>query len=230
MQTTHEILVRTKAASRALASVGQADKEHLLLCMADSLLAHEGDILAANARDMAASAGVITPVMADRLLLTDKRIAGMAHNGGTAVVLLLNKWDLIDTAERREELENDLAERLHFVSYAPVVRISALTGRSCLRVWDAVNVADANHRKVIPTPQLNKLLTEIREFGHTVTKGSKRLKMNYITQTGNKPPIFTIFVNMPELITPNYEHFLENRIRDRFDLTGTPIRFKFKRK
>lgn len=70
---------RTKAASRALASVGQADKERLLLCMADSLLAHEGDILAANARDMAASAGVITPVMADRLLLTDKRIAGMAQ-------------------------------------------------------------------------------------------------------------------------------------------------------
>ena len=160
----------------------------------------------------------------------DQRIAGMAHNGGTAVVLLLNKWDLIDTAERREELENDLAERLHFVSYAPVVRISALTGRSCLRVWDAVNVADANHRKVISTPQLNKLLTEIREFGHTVTKGSKRLKMNYITQTGNKPPIFTIFVNMPELVTTNYEHFLENRIRDRFDLTGTPIRFKFKKK
>ena len=79
MQTTHEILVRTKAASRALASVGQADKERLLLCMADSLLAREGDILAANARDMAASAGVITPVMADRLLLTDKRIAGMAQ-------------------------------------------------------------------------------------------------------------------------------------------------------
>ena len=79
MRTTHEILVRTKAASRALASVGQTDKERLLLCMADSLLAHEGDILAANARDMAASAGVITPVMADRLLLTDKRIAGMAQ-------------------------------------------------------------------------------------------------------------------------------------------------------
>ena len=82
MRTTHEILVRTKAASRALASVGRADKERLLLCMADSLLAHEGDILAANARDMAASAGVITPVMADRLLLTDKRIAGMAQGCG----------------------------------------------------------------------------------------------------------------------------------------------------
>ena len=160
----------------------------------------------------------------------DQRVAGMAHNNGIAVVVLLNKWDLVDTAERREELENDVAERLHFVSYAPVVRISALTGRSCLRVWDAVNTADAHRRQVIPTPQLNKLLTELREFGHTVTKGTKRLKMNYITQTGNKPPIFTIFVNMPELVTPNYEHFLENRLRDRFDLTGTPIRFKFKKK
>ncbi len=160
----------------------------------------------------------------------DQRVAGMAHNNGIAVVVLLNKWDLVDTAERREELENDVAERLHFVSYAPVVRISALTGRSCLRVWDAVNTVDAHRRQVIPTPQLNKLLTELREFGHTVTKGTKRLKMNYITQTGNKPPIFTIFVNMPELVTPNYEHFLENRIRDRFDLTGTPIRFKFKKK
>ncbi len=79
MQTTHEILVRTKAAAAALASVGQEDKQHLLLCMADSLLAHGEDILAANARDMEASAGVIPPVMADRLLLTDKRIAGMAQ-------------------------------------------------------------------------------------------------------------------------------------------------------
>ncbi len=160
----------------------------------------------------------------------DQRVAGMAHNSGTAIVVLLNKWDLIDSAERREELEADLAERFHFISYAPVVRISALTGRSCLRVWDAVNVAYENRRKVIPTPQLNKLLTELREFGHTVTKGTKRLKMNYVTQTGNQPPIFTFFVNMPELVTPNFEHYLENRIRDRFDLTGTPIRFKFKKK
>lgn len=160
----------------------------------------------------------------------DQRVAGMAHNSGTAVVVLLNKWDLIDSAERREELEADLAERFHFISYAPVVRISALTGRSCLRVWDALNVAYENRRKVIPTPQLNKLLTELREFGHTVTKGTKRLKMNYVTQTGNQPPIFTFFVNMPELVTPNFEHYLENRIRDRFDLVGTPIRFKFKKK
>ena len=169
-------------------------------------------------------------IMAGKALFEALGLPGNVGAIAIAVVVLLNKWDLVDTAERREKLENDVAERLHFVSYDPVVRISALTGRSCLRVWDAVNTADAHRRQVIPTPQLNKLLTELREFGHTVTKGTKRLKMNYITQTGNKPPIFTIFVNMPELVTPNYEHFLENRIRDRFDLTGTPIRFKFKKK
>jgi glutamate-5-semialdehyde dehydrogenase len=79
MQTTHEILVKTKAAAAALATVGSADKARILHCMADSLLAHGSDILAANARDMDASAGVISPVMADRLRLTDKRIAGMAQ-------------------------------------------------------------------------------------------------------------------------------------------------------
>lgn len=160
----------------------------------------------------------------------DQRVAGMAHNGGTAVVVLLNKWDLIDSAQRRAELEDDLAERFHFISYAPVVRISALTGRSVGRVWDAINVAYENHRQVIPTPQLNKLLTEMREFGHTVTKGAKHLKMNYVTQTGNQPPTFTFFVNLPELVTTNYEHYLENRLRERFDLIGTPIRLKFKKK
>ncbi len=160
----------------------------------------------------------------------DQRVAGMANEAGCAIVVLLNKWDLVDSAQRREELQSDVAERLHFASFAPVVRISALTGRSLSRVWNALDAAVANRVKTIPTSQLNKLLTEMREFGHTVTKGTKRLKMNYMTQTGHKPPVFTFFVNMPELVTPNFERYLENRLRDRFDLVGTPIRLKFKRK
>lgn len=160
----------------------------------------------------------------------DQRVAGMANEAGCAIVVLLNKWDLVDSAQRREELQSDVAERLHFVSFAPVVRISALTGRSLSRVWNALDAAVANRAKTIPTSQLNKLLTEMREFGHTVTKGTKRLKMNYMTQTGHRPPVFTFFVNMPELVTPNFERYLENRLRDRFDLVGTPIRLKFKRK
>ena len=160
----------------------------------------------------------------------DQRVAGMANEAGCGIVVLLNKWDLVTTAERREELEHDVESRLHFVSFAPCIRISALTGRSLSRVWDAVDAVAASRAQTIPTPQLNKLLTEMREFGHTVTKGTKRLKMNYVTQTGIKPPIFTFFVNMPELVTDNFERYLENRLRDRFDLTGTPIRLKYKRK
>jgi len=160
----------------------------------------------------------------------DQRVAGMANEAGCGIVVLLNKWDLIDNAQRREELENDLQERLHFVSFAPAVRISALTGRSISRVWNAIDVVAQNRAQTISTPQLNKLLTEMREFGHTVTKGNKQLKMNYVTQTGNKPPYFTFFVNLPELVTENFERYLENRLRDRFDLVGTPIRIKYKKK
>ncbi len=160
----------------------------------------------------------------------DQRVAGIANEAGCGIVVLLNKWDLVDTPERREELANDLEQRLHFVSYAPAVRISAMTGRSISRVWDAIDVAAANRAKTIPTPQLNKLLTEMRELGHTITKGTKRLKMNYVTQTGYKPPAFTFFVNMPEMVTDNFRRYLENRLRERFDLVGTPVRLRFKKK
>ena len=160
----------------------------------------------------------------------DQRVAGMANAAGCGLVVLLNKWDLIDTPERREELENDVAERLHFVTYAPVIRISALTGRSLSRVWSAIDTVAINRAQVIPTSQLNKLLSELREFGHTVSKGKRHLKMNYMTQTGQKPPTFTFFVNAADLVTDNYQHYLENRLRDKFDLTGTPIRLRFKNK
>lgn len=160
----------------------------------------------------------------------DQRVAGMANEAGCGIVVLLNKWDLIDTAERREELESDVEERLHFISYAPLVRISALTGRSLGRVWEAVDRVAASRAQIIPTSQLNRLLGELREFGHTVVKGKRRLKMNYVTQTGQKPPTFTFFVNAADLVTENYRHYLENRLREQFDLTGTPVRLRFKNK
>lgn len=160
----------------------------------------------------------------------DQRVAGMANAAGCGLVILLNKWDLIDTPERREELEEDVAERLHFVTYAPVVRISALTGRSLSRVWSAIDTVAINRAQVIPTSHLNKLLSELREFGHTVSKGKRHLKMNYMTQTGEKPPTFTFFVNASDLVTDNYERYLENRLRASFDLVGTPIRLRFKNK
>lgn len=160
----------------------------------------------------------------------DQKVAGMANEAGCGIVLLLNKWDLIDTAERREELEEDVHERLHFVDFAPLVRISALTGRSVLRVWDAIDTVAANRARVFPTSQLNRFLTDLREFGHTVTQGKRHLKMNYVTQTGQNPPTFTFFVNATDLVTDNFKSYLDNRLREHFDLTGTPLRLRFKNK
>jgi GTP-binding protein len=160
----------------------------------------------------------------------DQRVAGLTKEQGCSLVVLLNKWDLIETPERREELVERITDRLVFVGYAPLLRVSALTGRSVGRIWGAVDASFENAGRSIPTNRLNNLLTEIREFGHTVNKGQKRLKLNYVTQTGTHPPFFTFFANFPELVDDNYERYLEGRLRERFDLAGTPIRMKFRKK
>ena len=159
----------------------------------------------------------------------DQRVAGFAAERGCAMVIVLNKWDVVDT-ERKMEVREEVEEKLIHVKYAPVIAVSALTGKSVVKIWDTIDQAYANFTKTIPTNQLNVWLQDIREFGHTVTKGKAVLRMKYMTQTGNCPPVFTLFVNRPDLIEPNFERYLENRLRAKFDLSGTPIRFKFKKK
>lgn len=160
----------------------------------------------------------------------DQRVAGLAEERGCAMVIIVNKWDLVTDPARRDEIKEFIEDRMGFVGYAPVLTISALTGRSVHRVWDAIDKVYAGYSTEIPTNKLNHLLTELREFGHTISKGSKRLKLNYVTQTGTQPPYFTFFANFPEVIDDNYKRYLENRLRSTFDLEGTPIRLKFKRK
>ena len=160
----------------------------------------------------------------------DQRVARFAADRGCAMVIVLNKWDIVDGAEAKLKVRELIEDRLMYVGYAPVVAISALTGKNVLKIWDAIDVAYANYGKTIPTSQLNAWLQEIREFGHTVTRGKAVLRVKYMTQTGTCPPMFTIFVNRPDLIEDNYERYLENRMRKAFDLTGTPIKLKFKKK
>lgn len=160
----------------------------------------------------------------------DQRVAGMADERGCALIILLNKWDLLETDQQREDIISRLEERFSFVSYAPVIRISALTGRSLHRIWDGIQVVYANRGQKIPTSKLNNLLAEMRDFGHTISKGNRRLKMHYVTQTGANPPEFTFFANHPDLIDPNFRRYVENRLRSTFDLVGTPIVLRFKKK
>lgn len=160
----------------------------------------------------------------------DQRVARLAQERGCALVILLNKWDLVESIEAKEDLAELVADRLMYVGYAPVLRISALTGRGIHRIWDAVKVSYDNYSQEISTSKLNKLLTEMREFGHTINKGGKHLRMHYVTQTRVKPPGFTFFANHPEMVDQNFRRYVENRMRDEFDLVGTPIQLKFRKK
>lgn len=160
----------------------------------------------------------------------DQRIARFAVERGTGLVILLNKWDLIDDEDRRKELAYQLDERFGFVSYAPSLRISALTGAKTNRIFAEVDKVYAAYIREIPTSSLNRLLAEMREFGHTVTKGPMTLRIHYVTQTHVAPPGFTFFANHPKIVDESFKRYVENRLRTAFDFTGTPITLKFRSK
>lgn len=160
----------------------------------------------------------------------DQKVAGMAIDRGCGLVLVLNKWDLVETDQQRDDIVASIDKRLAFASWIPTVNVSALTGRATDKVLElAVRAAQA-HASQVRTSELNALLAEIREGGHTRSERGRRLKINYATQTGSKPPVYTFWCNAPDLVDDNFERFLENRLRSRIDLTGTPVRLKFRRK
>ena len=160
----------------------------------------------------------------------DQKVAGMAIDRGCGLVLVLNKWDLVETEQQRDEIVASIDKRLAFAPWIPTVNVSALTGRATDKVLAlAVRAAEA-HACQLRTVELNDLLAEIREGGHTRSERGRRLKIQYATQTGSKPPVISFWCNAPDLVDDNFERFLENRLRARFDLTGTPVRLKFRRK
>ena len=159
----------------------------------------------------------------------DQRVAGLADDRGCALVLVLNKWDLADERARKVIRER-IEDRMTFVSYAPVVMTTALTGRNVDKVWQNIDEVFARYTETIPTSALNVWLSELREVGHTISKGKATLRMKYVTQTGTRPPQFTFFANRPDIVDDNYRRYLENRLRERFDLKGTPVRLRFKKK
>ena len=160
----------------------------------------------------------------------DQKIAGLAIERGCALILLLNKWDLLTDEQQREDVMQSVARRMTFAPWAPVLRVSALTGRSLDKVWALVDRVGEAHNGSVPTSALNNMLAQVRESGHTVVKGPKRLRIQYANQTGNCPPAFTFFCNFPELVDDNFKRYLENRMRQLFNLGGTPVRLRFRKK
>jgi ribosome-associated GTPase EngA len=160
----------------------------------------------------------------------DQRVARFAEERGCAMVVLLNKWDLFTEDEPREAIEADIPRKLGFVGYAPVLRISALTGRGVDKLFGLIDSVYANFTQTVTTSKLNRFLADLRDTGHTISRAGAQLRMKYGTQTNSGPPGFTFFANHPKLVDENYKRYLENRMRESFEFSGTPITLKFRQK
>lgn len=156
----------------------------------------------------------------------DSKIAGMAHEAGKGCIIAVNKWDAI---EKNDKTMNEFRKRLDvefaFMSYAPMIFISAKTGQRLDRLFELINhVANQNAMR-IKTGMLNELLAQATTRVQPPTDKGRRLKIYYMTQASTKPPTFVAFCNNKELFHFSYQRYLENRIRETFGLEGTPIRF-----
>ncbi|MFT3699836.1 MAG: ribosome biogenesis GTPase Der [Kofleriaceae bacterium] len=159
----------------------------------------------------------------------DARIAGRIEEAGRALVIALNKSDLV-TGETKKAALRDLSEEtFHFLTWAPTTMISAQRGDGVDRLLDLVEKAAEQHRKRIPTAQLNRFFKEvIQEMPPPLHKG-KAIKINYITQAAVKPPTFVLWATQPDL-APSYKRFIQNRLRQAYGFRGTPIRIFVKAK
>ena len=161
----------------------------------------------------------------------DTKIAGMAHEAGKASVIVVNKWDLVEKDTHtmdvmRREIYRDLA----FMTYAPTVFISALTGQRTERIFELINFVNDQSAMRITTGLLNDVLADAQARVQPPTDKGRRLKIYYMTQTGTRPPHFVIFCNSRELFHFSYQRYLENQIRATFGLEGTPIRITIRQK
>jgi GTP-binding protein len=161
----------------------------------------------------------------------DTKIAGLAHEAGKASIVVVNKWDLIEKETRTmDKMRQDVLRDLSFMSYAPVLFISALTGQRTQRIFELVNFVNDQSSMRITTGMLNNVLADAQARVQPPTDKGRRLKIYYMTQTGVRPPNFVIFVNSAELFHFSYQRYIENQIRAVFGLEGTPIRMVIRQK
>lgn len=155
----------------------------------------------------------------------DAKIAGEAHEAGKGIIIVVNKWDEYEKETGTlEKYKKEIYNKLSYLSYAPVIFISAKTGQRVDKLFDIINhVAEQNAMR-IPTATLNQVINEAIAIVQPPTDKGKRLKIFYGTQASTKPPTFVIFVNNKELFHFSYERYLVNQIRKEFGLEGTPIR------
>jgi GTP-binding protein len=161
----------------------------------------------------------------------DTKIAGLILNAGKAVIVVVNKWDAIEKdTNTMEQMRKKILGDLKFMSYAPVLFLSALTGQRVNTVLNAVKAAFEQYRKRIPTGVLNEALADAQASLQPPITAGRRLKIYYATQQSVCPPTFVFFINDEELMHFAYERYLENQFRKSFGFAGTPIRFILREK
>ncbi|MCM3610928.1 ribosome biogenesis GTPase Der [Planococcus sp. MERTA32b] len=155
----------------------------------------------------------------------DKKIAGYAHEAGKAVIIVVNKWDAIEKDEKTMNvMTRKIREHFLFLDYAPIMFVSAISGKRVHSILETINKVNENHSRRIQSSILNEVIADAVAMNPAPSDKGQRLRLYYVTQVAVQPPTFVVFVNEPELMHFSYIRFLQNRIRESFDFEGTPLR------
>ncbi len=155
----------------------------------------------------------------------DTKIAGEAHEAGKGVIIVVNKWDVVEKETGTlEKYKKEIYNKLKYLSYAPIIFISAKTGQRVNKLFNLINYVAEQNSMRISTSVLNQVINEAIAIVQPPTDRGKRLKIFYGTQASTKPPTFVIFVNNKQLFHFSYERYIVNQIRREFGLEGTPVR------
>ncbi len=161
----------------------------------------------------------------------DTKVAGLAHEAGKACIIVVNKWDLVEKDDKTmDHMREDIRRDLSFMTYAPILFISAATGQRVNRLFELINYVNDQSATRITTGMLNSVLAEAQTRVQPPTDKGRRLKIYYMTQVGVKPPHFVVFCNDKQLFHFSYKRYLENQIRGVFGLEGTPIIMSIRQK
>ncbi len=196
------------------------------------LMAEKLSVVMARKHLEAADVALLVIDAVEGVTALDANIAGYAHESGRSLIILINKWDLVGPGRQdgkkpadRNKFEQEARYALKFLSYAPVLFISATSGKGMEKVFPVLEQVAAERRKRISTAEMNRFLQMV-DFGRASVPASKRVKIYYMTQAAVAPPTFILFTDRPVKLHFSYERFLENQIRRAFGFVGTPIWIK----
>ena len=161
----------------------------------------------------------------------DTKVAGLAHEAGKACIIVVNKWDLVEKdGKTMDKMRDDIRRDLSYMTYAPILFISAKTGQRVEKLFDLIDYVANQSAFRVTTGMLNTVLADAQTRVQPPTDKGRRLKIYYMTQVGIRPPHFVCFCNDARLFHFSYQRYLENQIRSTFGLEGTPVRLTIRQK